>query len=163
MLKEEIQDLAKKYHKPGSHIKKEWHPVYIKECEKNLYPWTTGKWAKTDLSNLREKFQYCGMNKKLKKQDDIKSQKVIIKDTLKSLWQTVQSGRKPDQDFWAGLKCLNAYFMNPEKLYSKRQYKSYMDLIFYIAECERFYVPSRIRQNDRVTYNQWLYSRMFCL
>jgi len=34
MTKEEIQDLARKYHKPGGHIKKEWHPIYQKECEK---------------------------------------------------------------------------------------------------------------------------------
>jgi len=34
MTKKEIQDLATKYHKPGSHIKKEWHPVYQQECEK---------------------------------------------------------------------------------------------------------------------------------
>jgi hypothetical protein len=103
------------------------------------------------------------MNKKSKKQDDIKSQKVIIKDTLKSLWQTVQSGRKPDQDFWAGLNCLIASFTNHEKLFSKKQYKSYMDLIFYMAECERFHTPSRIRQGSKVTYNQWLHSKMFCL
>ena len=34
MTSEEIIQLAQKYHAPGEHIKKDWHPVYIKECEK---------------------------------------------------------------------------------------------------------------------------------
>ena len=34
MTTEEIKQLAQKYHTPGEYIKKEWHPVYIKECEK---------------------------------------------------------------------------------------------------------------------------------
>jgi hypothetical protein len=34
MTTEEIKQLAQKYHTPGEHIKKTWHPEYIKECEK---------------------------------------------------------------------------------------------------------------------------------
>jgi len=34
MTTEEIKQLAQKYHTPGEHIKKNWHPEYIKECEK---------------------------------------------------------------------------------------------------------------------------------
>ena len=34
MTTEEIKQLAQKYHTPGDHVKKNWHPVYIKECEK---------------------------------------------------------------------------------------------------------------------------------
>ena len=103
------------------------------------------------------------MTTKSKKLNDRKKQKAIIKETLCILWETVRSGQKPDQEFWEGLKCLNEYFTNHEKPYSKRQYKSYMDLIFYIAECKRFYAPAKIRRNRVVTYNQWLYSRMYCL
>ena len=34
MTTEEITQLAQKFHTPGEIIKKNWHPTYIKECEK---------------------------------------------------------------------------------------------------------------------------------
>jgi len=34
MTTKEIKSLANKYHTPGDRIKKDWHPEYIKECEK---------------------------------------------------------------------------------------------------------------------------------
>jgi len=34
MTTKEIKELAQKYHTPGDHIKKDWHPVYQEECKK---------------------------------------------------------------------------------------------------------------------------------
>jgi len=58
MTTEEIKQLAQKYHTPGEHVKKDWHPSYIKECEKIN--------RKVMEENLMQKYNVSGkINKKV--------------------------------------------------------------------------------------------------